>query len=63
MQIKHECDRTMWTDAHWSLYNDMEKAFRNYFTGDKFGSNFDEFKKQMLYILEVMEIQYGCSKA
>ena len=40
----------------------MEKAFRIYFTGDEFGSNFDEFKKHMLYILEVMEVQYGRSK-
>ena len=62
--IKHVTNKSMWTEAHWLLFNDMEKAFRNYFTGDEFGSNFDEFKKHMLYILEVMEVQYGnkCSK-
>lgn len=61
--IKSVGDQSMWTEEHWLLFNDMEKAFRNYFSGDEFGSNFDEFKKHMLYILEVMEIQYGRRKA
>jgi hypothetical protein len=49
----------MWTPEHWSLFKELEKIYRENFTGEKFGPNFKEFKKHMLYILEVMEHEYG----
>ncbi len=51
-------DKSMWTEEHWRLFNTMESCYREYFEGEKFGSNFPEFKKHMLYILGVMEAQY-----
>lgn len=52
-------NKDMWTQEHWDLFNVLEKEYRENFTNEKFGSGFMEFKKHMLYILEVMEQMYG----
>ena len=57
--MKFVSDKSMWTEEHWKLFNIMEKAFRDCFQGEKFGSNFEEFKKHMLYILQVMEVRFS----
>ena len=54
-----EENNNMWTEEHWKLFNDMEKCYKDNFTNEKFGSGFQEFKKHMLYILNVMEHMYG----
>ena len=59
MQIPSLQDKSMWTEEHWNLFDSMLNAYRNYFQGDEFGSNYSEFKKHMLYILQVMDVQFG----
>ena len=49
----------MWTEEHWNLFDLLEKMYRENFTNEKFGSGYQEFKKHMLYILEVMDQMYG----
>ena len=54
-------NKEMWTEEHWHLFDLLEKMYREKFSSEDehFGNNFDEFKKHMLYILEVMENMYG----
>ena len=52
-------DKSMWTEEHWRVYDQMLNVYREYFQGKEFGSNYSEFKKHMLYILNVMDIQFG----
>jgi len=59
MTLKPLRDEKMWTQEHWELFNTMEKCYRDNFTSDEFGSNFDNFKEHMLYILNIMEHMYG----
>lgn len=49
----------MWTEEHWKLFNLLQDMYREHFEGEKFGSNYQEFKKHMLYILEIMDHMYG----
>ena len=60
--LKSLQNKEMWTEEHWKLFDVMENCYRKYFSGEKFGSNFKEFKNHMLYILEVMEHEYGHNK-
>lgn len=52
-------NKEMWTQEHWELFDLLQKMYRENFTNEKFGSGYQEFKKHMLYILEVMDQMYG----
>lgn len=56
-------NKEMWTAEHWALFNELENIYRTKFSGSKdgkgFGTNFEEFKRHMLYILNIMEHEYG----
>lgn len=56
-------NKEMWTEEHWALFTELENIYKDKFSGSnegkKFGTNFKEFKAHMLYILDVMEHEYG----